>query len=313
MGRFEINFLDEHTDEALSTEIQRIAATFFGASLTKRLFNTLSGRVSASTICKRFGGWREALVAAGAGHLYNGRSITEKVRNNRVAREMSETDLVVELQRVQSIVGKDVLSIEEFNRLSVTSVGAIRGKFGTWQKALAAAGISQSTHAKRYSDEECFENLAAVWTHYGRPPQYLEMNQLPSVVGPKAYVVRWGTWRKSLKVFVDWANAESDGDSETPQDATTSEDEKSAGPKPTVKSVRKEDDCREVRPGLRFKVFMRDRFRCIACGRSPAMHLNIELHADHVVSVCDKGKTTLENLQTLCQNCNLGKGKISIR
>ena len=39
----------------------------------------------------------------------------------------------------------------------------------------------------------------------------------------------------------------------------------------------------------------------------------IELHADHIVSVADDGKTTLENLQTLCQDCNLGKGRTSIR
>lgn len=311
MARFQLNFLDENTDEALVTEIQRVAAVCSGASLSKRMFNTLSGRVSASTICRRFGGWKEALEVASVGHLYNGLLITEKMRKNRISREMPETDIVAELRRVQSIVGRDVLSVEEFVRLSVIGVGSVRGRFGTWQKACAAAGISQSNHAKRYSDEECFENLAAVWTHYARVPQYLEMNQSPSVVGPKAYVVRWGTWRQSLKAFVDWANAESK--SETLQADISSEDEISAGLKRTVQPVRTEEDCREVRPGLRFKVFMRDRFRCVVCGRSPATHLNIELHADHIVSVHDKGKTALENLQTLCQDCNLGKGKTSIR
>jgi 5-methylcytosine-specific restriction endonuclease McrA len=40
--------------------------------------------------------------------------------------------------------------------------------------------------------------------------------------------------------------------------------------------------------------------------------LNIELHADHIVSVYDGGKTVYENLQTLCQGCNLGKGRTSL-
>ncbi len=309
MGRFELDFLDEHTNEALTTEIQRVAAACSSASFSKRLFDTLSGRVSSSTISKRFGGWKEALEAASVGHLYHGRPITDKVRKNRISRAMSETELIHELQRVQSITGRDTLSVEDFSRLSVIGVGTIRGKFGTWQNALVVAGLSQSLHGKRYSDEECFENLATVWTHYGRVPQYLEMKQAPSAVGPKAYVIRWGTWRKSLKAFVEWANAEG----ELPQSLTPSGNQASAEPKLTVHSVRKEEDCREVRPGLRFKVFMRDRFRCLACGRSPATHLNLELHADHIVSVHDKGKTTLENLQTLCQDCNLGKGKISIR
>ena len=43
---------------------------------------------------------------------------------------------------------------------------------------------------------------------------------------------------------------------------------------PTAHKSRTEADCREVRPGLRFKVFVRDKFRCVACGRSPATHLN---------------------------------------
>src|ERR1035437_7497323 len=41
------------------------------------------------------------------------------------------------------------------------------------------------------------------------------------------------------------------------------------------------------------------RFRCVACGRSPATHMDFELHADHIVSVYDGGKATFENLQTL--------------
>jgi hypothetical protein len=270
----------------------------------------LSGRVSASTICKRFGGWKEALGAAGVGHLYNGRPVTDKVRKNRLSRAMPDTDLVRELRRVHSVAGRDVLSVEEFARLSVIGVGTIRGRFGTWQKALAVAGIAQSNHARRYSDEECFENLATVWTHYGRVPQYLEMNHSPSVVGPKAYVVRWGTWRKGIKAFVDWANAENAYEI---REGSSIVGEPPKGPSLTIKSIREEEDCREVRPGLRFKVFLRDRFRCVACGRSPATDLNTTLHADHIVSVWDNGKTSLENLQTLCQDCNLGKGKTSIR
>jgi len=68
-------------------------------------------------------------------------------------------------------------------------------------------------------------------------------------------------------------------------------------------------DYREVRPGLRFRVFLRDRFRCVVCGGSPATHVNIELHADHILAVANGGRTVLENLQTLCQDCNLGKGR----
>jgi 5-methylcytosine-specific restriction endonuclease McrA len=34
----------------------------------------------------------------------------------------------------------------------------------------------------------------------------------------------------------------------------------------------------------------------------------VELHVDHVTPWSKGGETTLANLQTLCNKCNLGKG-----
>jgi 5-methylcytosine-specific restriction endonuclease McrA len=56
-------------------------------------------------------------------------------------------------------------------------------------------------------------------------------------------------------------------------------------------------------PGsLRTQVFERDAYRCRNCG---GWH---DLHADHITPESKGGPTTLENLQTLCQTCNLKKG-----
>jgi len=309
MSRFEISFLDSYTDQGLIDEIRRVAAIQGDRLLTKEGFERLSGRVSASTIQRRFGGWREALERAGVGDLYGGPKISQKMRA-QAARRMDEGDLLAEMKRVHTQLGTGVLTKDDFDRASgVTSSAAIRGKFGSWKKAMEKAGIQVSTLGRRYTDEECFENLVAVWTHYGRPPHHDEMKVPPSVVGPKAYVIRWGTWRKALRAFVDWANA--DGESNVPCATTTQNGRREASPQPAAPPVRREEDCREVKPGLRFRVFCRDKFACVACGRTPKIH-NVVLHADHIVSVHEKGKTTLENLQTLCQDCNLGKGKSSI-
>ncbi|MBI2460406.1 MAG: HNH endonuclease [Candidatus Rokubacteria bacterium] len=54
-------------------------------------------------------------------------------------------------------------------------------------------------------------------------------------------------------------------------------------------------------------MYQRDRFRCVFCGRSPISDLTVELHVDHVVPFVRSGETALENLQTLCSKCNLGK------
>jgi hypothetical protein len=58
---------------------------------------------------------------------------------------------------------------------------------------------------------------------------------------------------------------------------------------------------------LRYEVFKRDNYRCKICGRSNAED-GVKLHCDHIVPIAKGGLTELSNLQTLCQDCNLGKG-----
>lgn len=58
--------------------------------------------------------------------------------------------------------------------------------------------------------------------------------------------------------------------------------------------------------GLRTKVMRRDSFRCQMCGA--AQSDGVTLHVDHILPVSHGGLTILENLQTLCAHCNLGKG-----
>jgi hypothetical protein len=221
--------------------------------------------------------------------------------------EYTDEALLDEIRRVSVVLGGRPLTQVAFNVTSgkVHPQTVIR-RFGGWKKALAKAGLDDRFVVRNYTDQECFENLAEVWTHYGRPPAYREMFQPPSKIQGKTYVYRWGTWRKALKTFVDWANAEDQ------LQELISEPQASGSSQPPVEPNLSEADRRQVRPGLRFKVFMRDRFRCLACGRSPATHLNIELHADHIQAVANGGKTVIENLQTLCKDCNLGKGRTII-
>lgn len=56
---------------------------------------------------------------------------------------------------------------------------------------------------------------------------------------------------------------------------------------------------------LRFEIFKRDNYKCKICGRS--QNEGSKLHVDHIIPVSKGGKTLHGNLQTLCENCNLGK------
>ena len=67
---------------------------------------------------------------------------------------------------------------------------------------------------------------------------------------------------------------------------------------------------RDINLRLRFLVLKRDNFKCCICGRSPATTSNLELHVDHIQPYSKGGETVLENLQTLCSDCNLGKSDL---
>jgi hypothetical protein len=60
-----------------------------------------------------------------------------------------------------------------------------------------------------------------------------------------------------------------------------------------------------ITAGVRSKVLARDRYRCRHCGISA--DLGAVLHVDHIIPISKGGTSDLGNLQTLCQDCNLGK------
>jgi hypothetical protein len=65
-------------------------------------------------------------------------------------------------------------------------------------------------------------------------------------------------------------------------------------------------DSRVITKTLRFKILFRDNFKCKKCGRGAEN--GIQLHIDHILPYSLGGLTEENNLQTLCIDCNLGKG-----
>jgi len=59
---------------------------------------------------------------------------------------------------------------------------------------------------------------------------------------------------------------------------------------------------KNIPPELKWNIFERDNFTCQHCGSHKY------LQVDHITPESIGGETVLENLQTLCQKCNLKKG-----
>ncbi len=56
---------------------------------------------------------------------------------------------------------------------------------------------------------------------------------------------------------------------------------------------------------MRFSIYARDGHRCCNCGISDRY---AQLEIDHIIPIAKGGKTTYNNLQTLCHRCNVKKG-----
>lgn len=286
--RFELRRLTNYSDEAILNEIRRVAQLVQLPTLSRTEFRKHS-RVSSTTIDRRFGGWEKALEVAGL-----------RIRFDASNKPITQHEVLAELQRVAELLGVLAISREQFNANARFTDDTVRNRFGSWHKAMKAAGLRTNALGKGYTDDDCFENLLSVWTHYSRAPTHNEMKGPPSVVGPKAYIRRFGAWTNALQAFIDQVNSDA-----APVSETNDADQK---PVAADKAAVLEADRREIRLSLRYAVLKRDCFRCVVCGRSPATHLSLVLHVDHVIPVAKGGKTVLENLRSLCKDCNLGKG-----
>lgn len=56
---------------------------------------------------------------------------------------------------------------------------------------------------------------------------------------------------------------------------------------------------------MRFSIYERDGYRCKRCGKKQEMN---DLEIDHIFPISKGGKSTYDNLQTLCRRCNKLKG-----
>ena len=287
---FELDRLAEYNRDTLIAELQRVAALVPDEILTIAKFER-HARANRTTLNRYFGSWAAALTEAGLAGRLNPRH-----------KPMSREEIAEAIRGLAERLGKDELTLPDVQTHLQISPDRLRREWGTARKAFEAAGIRGTNLGRRYSDEECFDNLLAVWTHYGRPPQYREMSHPPSNVGGKAYVKRFGTWNKALAAFVDRVNTDPETDTAKTQQTNDGAEEWREAP-----AKAQAQGPRDVPLGLRFKVLRRDSFRCVLCGDNPPANPDCVLNVDHIVPWSKGGTTVLENLRTLCAPCNLGR------
>ena len=174
-------------------------------------------------------------------------------------------------------------------------------RFKTWDAALDSTGLKLTPYRKSRKDqiptEQLLSELARIWESLGHRPSKTEWDNSDAKFSYTTYKSRFGGWVNACKSLID--------DSPIAENAAeTKEDRQLAPPRPVPK-----ERSRNVPLKVRLAVLKRDNYRCVLCGRSPATHQNVALHLDHKTAFSNGGETIQDNLQTLCEECNWGKGK----
>ncbi len=291
-------------DEELIADVKRVAEALQTQSLTQKEYK-LYGKYHPATIARRFGTWNDALKKAGLllerGKLYKYHKYCE-----------SEEDLFEDIRQVAQQIGRNYVSGNEYANYGKYSHLSMFKKYGSWDAILKAAGLQPTPFrngTKKYSDEELFEEMERVWIKIGRQPKYEEArNGIEFRINAGAFIGHFGSWRKALEAFVAYIN--SDDESEDNPTETIEGNE----PITTIDEgkVIRHKTSRNINLRLRFRVMARDHFKCCKCGKSPATDSSVILHIDHTYPYSKGGETVMENLQTLCSECNLGKSDLLI-
>lgn len=257
MAKFELRRLASYDDQALLAELRRVAALITTPWITQEEFDRHS-KASSSVIRRRFGNWEKALEKAGFADRYSGRATALRKRH-----VYSDEDLIAQLKAIANKTGSDPLTVQRFNEHSIlVNAETIRRRFGSWWAVLEKAGLKIANLGRRYSDDDYFENLLTVWTHYGRQPSYSEMDRPPSRISPGAYEHKWGTWRRALLAFIEKANKGVDEQAaiESLPEAGNSRSGSRTTQRRTTPKRSAAESPRSISLGLRYDVFRRDRF-----------------------------------------------------
>jgi 5-methylcytosine-specific restriction endonuclease McrA len=293
------------SDTEFINDLRSVANNLGKNSLKQRDYCKNNGaKYSLTALKERFGSWETILNKAeleGAKSLkgmeYGEKSIKDEV-------------LIADLIKVATELNNSNITITDYEKYGQFTAQTMGVRFGSWNKAKQKANL-EVTNVTNNTIEELFQNILELWTLLGRQPKYGEVVSPNSKFSGSTYARRFGSWRSALEAFIEYVNAEDNNEENL-------DNEKNLiplsflteGHKEPQKVVKIKRTPRGINLRLRWTILKRDNFSCRKCGRSPANDQSIILHVDHIIPWSKDGETIIENLETLCADCNLGKSNL---
>jgi hypothetical protein len=262
---------------------------------------------------RRFGSWSNAISA----YCKRERVALQASPGTRSTNEI----LLAELRSIRRNRPNDLLTYD-FYRINggTYSIGTFQAHFGSWTAAVREVDAT-SGKSRKYTADQLFDEIQRLWEKLGRQPSSNEMAQ-KGTISPGAYRRVFGGWTKAIIAFCDDRNSEDE--TLTSEEAVKIDSAFCDGTVvPTLDRVAVvaislvppigagvniilKKTPRRPSNRLRFKVLNRDHFQCQVCGRSQEKD-GVGVEVDHIEPYSKDGETVLENLWTLCRDCNQGK------
>ncbi|MBU1110367.1 HNH endonuclease [Patescibacteria group bacterium] len=230
----------------------------------------------------------------------------QRHRVDRITRDK----IAFELEIVAKKFNYREFTCREFNTGASIKHQTVLREFGNWSKAmeflrdhLSKKDIKlqprQKPKRKDYiPDREIFDEMERIWKKLGHRPSKIEWDSANSRFNYNTVRRHFDGWTNACLKFIEYKMGK----------AVLVDDVKEDSDKISTIKIKDQEERREIPLKLRLKVLQRDSFRCILCGKSPAIDPGTVLHIDHVIPFSKGGKTILNNLRTLCAECNWGKG-----
>lgn len=275
-------------DSELIADVKRTAKLLKTKSVSGADYRK-HGKFHDATLRQRFGRWNDVLKKAGL--------------NPKDSRAEIIKAIIADLKAVARKLKKKTFSCYEYERNGKFKYSKIKRYFSKWAEAMNEAGLK---YVKRTppTRTELLENLKNVWVTLGRQPKHNEIKKPLSGYGKNAYPQHFGTWQKALESLAVYLKN---------QKAEVVIKVRKYVKENTPRKKNKQKTPRNVDYRMRHLVLKRDNYKCRLCGRSPATDISVILQVDHIKPWASGGETTLDNLQTLCYECNMGKGSLSIK
>jgi hypothetical protein len=169
----------------------------------------------------------------------------------------------------------------------IAHTGTIIERFGSWKKVLALLGI-EGGRERKYTTEQLVDNLENIWKQLGYPPGKRQIGKLGLKISEHPYKIIWGSVCKACECLAAF------------HEGRLSREK-------LLKGTALVCARRTIPLNIRWAVLKRDKYRCVKCGKAPSVSHGVELEVDHIRPIAKGGVNDIENLQTLCKDCNQGK------